>query len=94
MGHAKELAEGCGLTVELWAGNRVPIVPKALELARDGIIPAGAYRNLDFAAGRQAGETRGNSPGRCWTASTIPRPPADCWSAYPERPGGRRCWAG
>ena len=48
MGHAKELAEGSGLTVELWP-NRVPILPKALELARDGIIPAGAYRNLDFA---------------------------------------------
>ena len=48
MGHAKELAEGSSLTVELWP-NRVPILPKALELARDGIIPAGAYRNLDFA---------------------------------------------
>ena len=49
VGHVKEMAEGCGNTIELWAG-KVPIVPKALELARDGIIPAGAYRNMDFTA--------------------------------------------
>ena len=59
MGHAKELAEGSGLTVELWP-SRVPILPKALELARDGIIPAGAYRNLDF-AGPEV-ETAGEFP--------------------------------
>ena len=50
IGHVKEMAQGCGHTIELWAGQ-VPIVPKALELARDGIIPAGAYRNMDFAQG-------------------------------------------
>ena len=50
VGHVKEMAEGCGSTIQLWAG-KIPIVPKALELARDGIIPAGAYRNMDFAAG-------------------------------------------
>lgn len=50
VGHVKEMAEGCGHTIELWAG-KIPIVPKALELARDGIIPAGAYRNMDFTAG-------------------------------------------
>ena len=59
MGHAKELAEGSGLTVELWP-SRVSILPKALELARDGIIPAGAYRNLDF-AGPEV-ETAGEFP--------------------------------
>lgn len=48
VGHVKEMAEGCGRTIELWAG-KVPIVPAALSLARDGIIPAGAYRNMDFA---------------------------------------------
>ena len=55
VGHVKEMAEGCGHTIELWAG-KVPIVPKALELARDGIIPAGAYRNMDFAAGDAAAD--------------------------------------
>ena len=48
VGHAKEMAQGSGHTIELWA-NRVPVAPLALELARDGIIPAGAYRNMDFA---------------------------------------------
>ncbi len=48
VGHVKEMAEGCGHTIELWA-DKVPIVPTALALARDGIIPAGAYRNMDFA---------------------------------------------
>lgn len=46
MGHVKEMAEGSGRTIELWP-EKVPVVPKALELARDGIIPAGAYRNMD-----------------------------------------------
>ena len=48
LGHLKELAEGSGRTAEVWAG-KVPLLPQALELARDGIIPAGAYRNRDFA---------------------------------------------
>ena len=48
VGHAKEMAQGSGHTIELWA-DKVPVVPMALELARDGIIPAGAYRNRDFA---------------------------------------------
>ena len=49
VGHVKEMAEGCGSTIELWT-SKIPIVPKALELARDGIIPAGAYQNMDFTA--------------------------------------------
>lgn len=49
LGHVQEMAKGCGHTIELWA-NAVPIVPKALELARDGIIPAGAYNNMSYLA--------------------------------------------
>lgn len=47
LGHVQEMAKGSGLTVEIQAGA-VPIVPKALELAKDGIIPAGAYRNRGY----------------------------------------------
>lgn len=65
VGHVKEMAEGCGSTIELWAG-KVPIVPKALELARDGIIPAGAYRNMDFTADDTLED------------STVPREVLDC----------------
>ena len=43
------MAKGCGHTIELWA-DAVPIVPKALELARDGIIPGGAYNNMGYLA--------------------------------------------
>ena len=49
LGHVQEMAKGCGHTVELWA-DQVPIVPKALELARDGIIPGGAYNNMGYLA--------------------------------------------
>ena len=65
IGHAREMAEGAGCTIELWPG-RVPIVPQALELARDGIIPAGAYRNLEFAGPEVE------------TAGTFPRAVLDC----------------
>ena len=47
LGHVQEMAKGSGKTVELWA-DAIPIVPKALELARDGIIPGGAYRNRGY----------------------------------------------
>ena len=65
LGHLKELAEGSGRTVEVWAG-KVPILPPALELARDGIIPAGAYRNMDFAGPSAAVD------------SAVPREVLDC----------------
>lgn len=50
LGHVRELADGSGVTAELWA-DRVPVVPKALELAREGIIPGGAYNNRGYLAG-------------------------------------------
>lgn len=50
LGHVRELADGSGVTAELWA-DRVPVVPKALELAREGIIPGGAYNNMGYLKG-------------------------------------------
>ena len=47
LGHLKEMAQGSGVSAEIWAGE-VPLQPGALALARDGILPAGAYRNRDF----------------------------------------------
>jgi len=47
MGHANEMAQGSGLLLELWAES-VPVLPGALEQAREGIIPGGAYRNRDY----------------------------------------------
>lgn len=46
IGHVAEMTDG-NHTIELW-GNKIPVLPKAMELARMGIIPAGAYRNMDY----------------------------------------------
>jgi len=45
--HAVEMTGKGKHTVEIWA-EQVPVLPKALELARMGLIPAGAYRNRDY----------------------------------------------
>lgn len=47
MGHVDEMARAAGLTATLWA-DKVPLLPRALELAGEGIIPAGAYRNREY----------------------------------------------
>lgn len=46
-GHACEMAEASGVTVEIEACS-VPLFDRVLEMARLGIIPAGAYRNREF----------------------------------------------
>ena len=47
MGHACEMAEASGVTLEIHAGC-VPVMARAREMAQMGLIPAGAYRNRDF----------------------------------------------
>jgi len=47
MGHACEMAEASGMTACINASN-VPVMARAREMARMGLIPAGAYRNRDF----------------------------------------------
>ena len=47
LGHTAEMAKGSGKTIEIFASS-VPIVPQALELARMGIIPGGAYNNMGY----------------------------------------------
>ena len=48
MGHSCEMAQGSGCTLHLRAGS-IPFHPEALEMADMGLVPAGAYRNRDFA---------------------------------------------
>jgi len=45
-GHAAEMAEGSGVSITLDT-SKLPILPKAIEMARMGLIPGGAYRNRD-----------------------------------------------
>jgi selenide,water dikinase len=56
MGHSCEMAQGSGCTLYLQA-KKVPFYPEALEMADMGLVPAGAYRNRDFA--EKAAEVRG-----------------------------------
>ena len=48
LGHSLEMAQGSGVTVHLKAQD-VPYHKEAYEMADMGFIPAGAYRNRDFA---------------------------------------------
>lgn len=48
IGHAYEMAQGSDLTVHL-DSHSVPFIPEAYAMAEMGMIPAGAYRNRDYA---------------------------------------------
>ncbi len=48
LGHSYEMAQGSGMTVHIKA-DKVPYHHEALELADMGFIPAGAYRNRQYA---------------------------------------------
>ena len=48
LGHSFEMAQGSGCTLHIQA-HAVPFHPEALEMARMGFIPAGAYRNREYA---------------------------------------------
>ena len=47
LGHCYEMASGSGVTIRLSAAA-LPLMGGARELAEMGIIPAGAYRNMDY----------------------------------------------
>ena len=53
LGHACEMAEASGVTLEVDATS-VPLMARAREMAAMGLIPAGAYRNRDFFGPRVA----------------------------------------
>lgn len=46
LGHALEMAAGSGVTVRIRSAA-VPLLPGARDLAELGLIPAGAYRNME-----------------------------------------------
>ncbi len=51
LGHAYELAEGSNVTIELWS-DCLPILEESIDLAKMGIIPAGAYNNAKYLEGK------------------------------------------
>lgn len=46
IGHACEMALGAGVTIRLFS-SAVPLMPDVPSLVRDGLVPAGCYRNRD-----------------------------------------------
>ena len=48
-GHALEMARASDLSVELFASS-LPLLPHALDYARDGLIPAGTHANQRYCA--------------------------------------------
>lgn len=46
LGHLCEMAAGAGVTMRLQGGS-IPLFPSVVELIRDGLVPAGCYRNRD-----------------------------------------------
>ena len=47
LGHSYEMASGSDVTIHLFS-RQLPILHGAVPLAEMGIIPAGAYRNMDY----------------------------------------------
>lgn len=48
LGHSYEMAQGSGCSIHIDT-QKVPFHPEAVEMAEMGFIPAGAYRNRDYA---------------------------------------------
>jgi selenide,water dikinase len=46
IGHALEMARGAGVTIRL-ERDRIPVMAGVAALIRDGLVPAGCYRNRD-----------------------------------------------
>ena len=55
LGHSFEMADGSGVTIVL-EGEKLPLLSGAFDLACMGIIPAGAYRNMDYVGSRMRQE--------------------------------------
>lgn len=55
LGHAYEMAAGSGVTITLDAVS-MPLLPEARDMARMGIIPAGAYANRQYLESRLLAE--------------------------------------
>ena len=59
IGHAVEMARVAGVTIRLQVDS-VPVIVGIAELIRDGLVPAGCYRNRDHYAAEIGGEVKGD----------------------------------
>ena len=51
IGHSIEMAEGSNVTFEINV-NDVPLISNVIEYAQMGLVPAGAYKNMDYFKGK------------------------------------------
>ncbi len=51
IGHSIEMAEGSNVTFEINV-NDVPVISNVIEYAQMGLVPAGAYKNMDYFKGK------------------------------------------
>jgi len=47
LGHLAEMVVDSNYEIEIWS-EKIPVIPKALEYAGIGLVPAGAYKNREF----------------------------------------------
>jgi selenide,water dikinase len=47
LGHLSEMCRASRVGMDLWF-DRLPVLPGAVELVRDGVVPGGTRRNLEF----------------------------------------------
>jgi selenide,water dikinase len=47
IGHLAEMVVDSNYGIEIWS-EKIPVIPKALEYAGMGLVPAGAYKNREF----------------------------------------------
>lgn len=47
LGHASEMAKGSNKTIEVFSKD-IPLLPQAVDFAKMGIIPSGAYENMHY----------------------------------------------
>ena len=76
-GHALEMAKGSGKTLCISLGS-LPIMKGALDYASMGFIPAGAYRNREFAGGECEFSWKNHS-GKAVRISGWKRPGVKLW---------------
>lgn len=61
LGHTDEMAAGSGVTIRLYS-EALPVLSGAMELAEMGVIPAGAYRNMDYVKPRLVVDAAAKQP--------------------------------
>lgn len=81
LGHGFEMANGSKLSMELESGS-IPVLPMAFELAKDGIVPQGAYSNFEYL--KQHIDNRGNVKAHMMDILVDPQTSGGLLIALPE----------